>query len=686
MQGFDRKDNNIDTDDDEFLGTLGKWYDVAKKNRQIKDWEWYTYDNYYRGNHYIQFNKRTNQIITPSRPKGQVRLTINKIYSICRAIRNFATSYRPKWEVAADSTTEDKINNSRKSADTLDFYYGYLQMPKKIKGVANYIIKYGIGYLQYGWDEDATGLDNQKGEVDVWIRDPFDVYLDPAGMETGDIQNCRFIDIAVSKPVQDIVNNTAYKVKLKEQAITGREDISGSTVRAASEFKQILIQNQYASNFGDEDELKSVILHETLYKKLVKGETQVWIASWIEGHLLRNEQTEFKKYNIIPIPSDDNPNEIYGEGYIKNLIPINKILNRLESQVVEYNNLVNRGRIIADKGAGINKITNETGEILEKNPGSDVHDVRPTGLTPDMNAQIFRMNDYLKDISGVVDAFLGKAPEGIKSGVALESLKAQTANNLQDLKDNLETALGQLGEGILEMLANKVVASRQLKTTGKNGQPEYFKIRGQIGIKPKEKLAKDTYIIGNQNQVKVIIGSGLAYTKEGRITRLDKLLEQKVIGPEAYLKGIEFGDVEETIKEAQKSKFNNAMMSNIEKNGLRGPIQGAPIQGEGQMPVGVPTGQEGTPVPSEGVQGQAGGDNWLKLADDENKAMMEGNDIPSTPNAPKEHTAIHIAFSQSDDAQKNEKLLEMLLVHIKGEEKEQMQKAGVMPGEGEPNA
>ena len=663
MKGFSKEDEALKRkSNEEFLGTLGKWHEAAKKNRQIQDWNWYLYDNYYRGNHYIQYNKRTNQIVTPPRPKGQVRLVINKIYSICRGIRNFATSYRPKWEVTANSTSEDVINNSRKSADTLDYYYDYLEIPKKTKGLSLYLEKYGLGFFQYGWDDEATGIDNLKGEVDVWTRDPFDVYMDPAGMETGDIQNCRFVDIAVSKPVQDIINNKHYQQFEKLES----EDISGDTTRAASNFKQILIQNQYAPDFSSSDELKTKIVHETWYKKRVKDGTEVWIASWIEGKLLRNEKTEFNKYPIIPVSSDDNPNEIGGEGYVKNLIPIIKVLNRLESQIVEYNNLINRGRILADKGAGVSKITNETGEIIEYNAGSNVTEFHPGGLAPDIHQQIARLNNYLDEISGVTDAFKGKVPEGVKSGVALESLKAQTANNLQDLKDNLETALAKLGEGILEMIATKYVVARQIKATGKDGKAEYFKIKGQVGAEANEKLPEDTYVIGMQNQVKVIIGSGLAYTREGRITRLDKLLEQGVIDPQTYLEHLEFGDVEEIMQRRHTEQISEAAIANVSKGVVPGQM-GA--QG-GQMP---PQGAQGAPA------GQpAEGDNWLKLADDENRAMMNGEDIPSTKGAPKEHTAVHIAYSQSDEAQGDDELLARLLDHIKGEE--QMQGIGAPPG------
>lgn len=681
MKGFSSNDD-LATDDTEFLGVLGRWHEAAKKNRQIMDWNWYLYDNYYRGNHYIQFNKRTNQIVTPPRPKGQVRLVINKIYATCRAIRNFATSYRPKWEVAANSTSEDVINNARKSQETLDFYYDYLKIPKLSKGITMYMIKYGIGFFQYGFDEEATGVDGVMGEVDVWVRDPFDVYLEPSGMETGDIQNCRFIDIAISKPVQDIINNPAYK-KLS------MDDISGDTIRAASEFKQIMIRNQYATDFADSAELKTKILHETLYKKRVMDvkekdtdpdsfHSEVWIASWIEGHLLRNDKTEFDKYNLIPVASDDNPNEIYGEGYIKNLIPLAKIRNREESQIVEYNNLINRGRLLAEKGSEVNKITNETGEIIEFNAGKNVTEFHPGGLAPDLGQQISRLNQYESEISGVSDAFLGKIPEGIKSGVALESLKAQTANNLQDLKDNLEVGLAQLGEAILEMIANKYIVARQIKTTGKDGKPEYFKIKGQVGVKPQEKLAPDTYIIGKQNQVTVVIGSGLAYTKEGRITRLDKLLESKVIGPEAYLKAIEFGDVEDTIKEASQSQFNDAMLQKIGKDGM-------PTGPGGTYPAPQPMPPQGGAQPAVGAAaGASGGDNWFKLATDEDEAMMNGKDVPSTKGAPKEHTTIHIQYSQSKEAQADEELLQRLLDHIRGEE--QLQGIGAPPGASAPAA
>lgn len=665
--GFSTKEKALKGDDSDLLGTFQSWYDAAKKYRQNYDWNWYIFENYYRGNHYVAFNKTTNQIIVQPRPEGQVRLTINKVFSVCRAIRNFATSYRPKWDVVA--TGDESRESGKKAADTLDFYYDELQLPKKIKGAALYAIKYGIGYLMYGWDEDKTGVDNQKGEIDIWIPDPFDMYLDPAGMETGDIQNCRYFDRVLLKSVQEVTNNPNYK-KIADY------DISADTTLAASEFKNTLLQNQY-NNFENDGELKTVLVHETWYKKSVKKkndtETEVWVATWIHSHLLRNDKTEFEEYPVVTFSSDDNPNELIGEGYIKNIVPIVKALNRLESQVLEYNNLVNRGRFITTKDSEYNKISNETGEVIEAADPNSFRELRIGGLAPDVHAQINRFNQYIQEISGVTDSFMGNAPAGISAGIALESLKAQSANNLQDLKDNLEVAIAELGSGILKMLDLNVVAPRNITATTPKGEINTIKIIGKTN--QENAKTEDATIIDGSSRVKVTIGSALAYTREGRIQRLNDMYDRKIIGPETYLKHYEFGDVEGVVDEVAKQQVNQMMLDSMAKNGVPGmpgmaqpPMPpGMPPQGQPPMPQGAPQDQGGQPQ----IDPQQAIAEYVQLAQDEDAAILQGEVIPPTDGAPAEHTHQHIADSQTPEFQKNDKALTVLLAHIKGEEEQQ---------------
>lgn len=642
-KGFDPKDEVFEGDDEDFLAKLKNWHNAAKDNRQKFDWKWFIYRSFHKGDQYIQFNNNTNTIETPPRPAGSVRLVVNKIQPILRSIRNFVTGYRPVWSVVANSTNEEELNSGEKSAELLDAYYDRLDMPRHIKTAANLTGESGISFFQYAWDPDAVGMDDQMGECAVWTRDGFDVYMDPFGMLTGDLQNCRFIDIAVTRSLQDILNNPNYKLGADE-----KEDIGGDTERAASTFKEILIMKEYLQSSNGEAELETKILHETYYKKWVKqkdgtSDSEIWIASWIDGHLLRNEKTNQTKYQIIPVPSDNNSGEIYGEGFVKNLIPLQKTLNRLESQAVEYNNLVNRGRYIADTDAEVSKITNRTGEIITRKPGSSVEFWNPTGLASDLYRQIDRVIEYMDEISGVKEAFRGSAPAGVKSGVALESLKQQSANNLQDFRDNMEYALSQLGEGILETVANNVLVSRQVRAPDEAGKMAGFNFKGQVGATPGEELPENTYVIGNQNKVKVVIGSGLGLTKEGREARLDKMFEMKAIAPATYLRSIKFGDVDGAIKDGIQYQMTQSLITS----------QGAPA---GPMPPAAPPPVDNSP------------DSWEKLAEDENREMLLGKVIPPTEGAPVDHTKVHIAWSQSDEVQGHEHLMKAVLEHIKGEE------------------
>lgn len=635
-------------DESSFLSTLKKWHEASAKSRQRLDWEWYLYDNFYRGNHYIEFNRKTGEIITPPKPPQRVRLSVNKVYSISRAIRNFATSQQPKWEVIVDTDDEAELENSRKQADLLDFYYTHLNIPRILKGAILHAIKYGVGIIQYGWDDEAYGLDDQKGEVYCWVRDPFDVYFDQSGINSGNLQDCRYIDIVVPKSVQEILENPVYK-KIEEF------EISGEDKRAASTYKDMILKKKYSAD-GLSDELKTVLVHETWYKKKSKDGVKVCIASWIEGHLLRDDETDLEEYPLIDFSSDDNPNELYGEGYLKNLIPIAKVVNRLESQIVEYNNLANVNRYFVGKGAGLNRMTNVNGEINEVSDVNQVREMQPRGLAPDIHAQINRLLSYMDEISGVTDAFRGTTPQGITAGVAIEALQEKSANNLQDLKDNVESALERLGRGVLSMIAQNVVVPRNVRIDNSskmlNGANEVYKF---VGENATEEMKNGATVVRSDNRIKVTIGTALAYTRQGRYTLLKELYQMKVIGPDAVLAGLDYPDLRNVIDNAKKAQVDQAMLANVQSNGIPG--------SNPQQPMPMP--QDANPGMPQSE------DDWVKLAKDEDSAILQGNPIPPTEGATREHTAQHIADSQTPEFQSNGKALEILLAHVKGEEQQQ---------------
>lgn len=94
---------------------------------------------------------------------------------------------------------------------------------------------------------------------------------------------------------------------------------------------------------------------------------------------------------------------------------------------------------------------------------------------------------------------------------------------------------------------------------------------------------------------------------------------------------------------------------------------------------------------NQGVMQGPGLQKIIDLAGIENKEMMKGNDIKSTPFAPVVHTDIHINFMQSEEFKKSatNQMLQIFTNHVFGEIAAQHQReagggVGAMPNQGQP--
>jgi hypothetical protein len=132
---------------------------------------------------------------------------------------------------------------------------------------------------------------------------------------------------------------------------------------------------------------------------------------------------------------------------------------------------------------------------------------------------------YMQDIGASNEAFMGRAPTGITSGVALETLVANNMVNLADLVDNFEIFLSQLGPGLLKLGYKNYSTTKEFKVKDSKGIYDVVKIAGEIGQKMglAPKGSEEVIALPENPQVKVVVSSGLAFTKQGKQETLLKL-------------------------------------------------------------------------------------------------------------------------------------------------------------------
>src|SRR3990167_9576322 len=247
------------------------------------------------------------------------------------------------------------------------------------------------------------------------------------------------------------------------------------------------------------------------------------------------------------------------------------------------------------------------------------------------------MRRNLEDLSGVHDVSLGRLPGTIRSGVAIAELKQADATNQNDLIDNLEDFLARSGRKILKLVAENWNTSKLISVTGLGGKPEYFMAIGEQGNIKNKKKNKYTFgemdlplaIIGADNEVRVQVGSWLAYTKEARQEKLKELFRLGAIDQKTYLEYSEFADIDGIVERTR----DEALLQSKR-------------------------GQAGRSTEREfGVQLD---DESLALA--ENEMMLEGVDQPVYPDDDHEiHLSVHKEQAENDlvKAHMNEHITQM---------------------------
>ena len=451
--------------------------------------QWFVNYMYYKGYQNLKFDKTTGTFIKDTR--NPLTFYINHTYMVVRAVRNAIMKTQPTWDVDALPYGKVDKDTSRVLGEYLAFEYERIGLEQKANKALLYGLLYGLGIFQYGYDDRA---DNGEGNVWIEVLDPFDTYIDPYC--TG-VEDARYVVKVMSKPYELIKDNPNYDKK-KLESIATTSDLS------ESDYKNLILNNENNTPTGD----KNVILHETWC--VTKDGIRVITTAGEE--ILRNELTDFEKLPFEFYQPDINIGSVYGEGWVKNIIPINKAINYLETSRLEYNILINKGRLLVPKGAGVKSITNQNGEKIYYKMGMKPDFLQTPPMGSDVDRQLSALNTYMQVLGAANEAFIGQTPTGVKSGIAIETLIASNFNQLYDLVNNLADCLARLGEDILKMGYNYQLLTKPFRTsTG-----DYYGVIG--GDRQAEELERvmEVVSIPQNPEVRVRITSGVAHTKEGK--------------------------------------------------------------------------------------------------------------------------------------------------------------------------
>jgi len=573
-------------------GSIAKFIDILYDDasgmylKQHRDW--YINERFARGDHWIVYNKTLNKVQSIPVGDGEIRRTINKIRSQIRGVKNFIKRNQPRWEVHPTDVSDEALEEAKKKNKILQNIYRTRYFPLKLTDQIVNSLKFSVGILEGGVIKR-----NGKDYLDFWIDDTFDVVFDPIATS---IQDCRFIIKTFKKPVSYI--KKTYDV---ETVVADNKD-------AAAEYKEQLETEKYNRGSSRGEDLQTVIVKELWMKWVSEGKTRIKVITSIDNQVLRVFEPSYRRYPFFVYNPEKASNAIYSEPWIKDLIPLNKSLDKTASQTEAYILRMLGGKYLIKQGVEVSSITDKgTEKIYYKGSVPPVQqNLQPLPSTP-----FTYMNDlerWIEELGGMREASLGRMPGSAQSGKAIEALQSADASTVAEPVENLELMLEDVGEFVLEIISDYTLASEEIIE-----EKEKIKYIGDVENPP------DDALVIKPSSVKVVIVPEIAYSEEAKRDWVMRLAEAGIIDPQTVLEKFSIsniGDIIERMKKQKEEEFKQEMTKQKESHRTSG----------------------------EGPEDSA------DLADQENMQMAAGQQVPPTPQAlwTPEHTELHMVFIQEN--------------------------------------
>jgi tetrahydromethanopterin S-methyltransferase subunit G len=424
--------------------------------------------------------------------------------------------------------------------------------------------------------------DEKEKEISIRQVDPYDLYIDKNARNE---HEARRMTLCVRRNIKDLLADDKYDKEEVEKMKSGDKRL------AASEMKERLIKLDKGDDVDSRQKADDTVIVKEIwyYDKEDKEDSEsIYIAALANERLIRKpEKTDHTKLPFFKYEAVSEPLKLYSDGWVKDMIPVNKILNSAVSSVVEYNEIMNRVKTLEDKGANVHTINAEHGQRIIKKRGYDVTQLPPAPLNVAVFKQIEYANLTLEDLGGAHDASMGRVPTGAKSGKALEALQVGDANNMSEAIENLEDFLSDVYEYVLEIAARKYQFVRNVSPINSLDERDFIKVIGEMA----KNKPDDAVAIRTKNMVRVKIATHLAYTPQARKEAMIELLQvMPDIDPQTVLEAFEIGNIgdillrmkkrqeDQNTREDQKMLMNNELQKDMAAQGQQQPQGSGPEQ------------------------------------------------------------------------------------------------------------
>lgn len=383
------------------------------------------------------------------------------------------------------------------------------------------------------WIQVYSDTDKQKIYTDVY--DAFDIICFGDRREPKDLP---FITKSCEMDIEEVKKNAMFDEKMVAK-------LTPDNRYATSEIKEAYMRSRFGSKVGDK-KTGTIIVKETFMKEYLtsdnwesavkmgsdtgamegksKGDMIMRHPFSAGGVTLSDEYIDYDEYPLVPFRFEPGP--IYQVPFIERFIPQNKSLDVIITRLEKWVNAMVVGVYQKRKGENFQ---------VSNFPGGQMIEYETTPLTQMQNGSvggtpfnvIELLNKYIEE-QGASTSAGGNLPPGVKSGVAIESVKATEYANLKIANLMLKQTIKGIAERMLERASKDFLEPVEVSSV-EDGEPNYFDVIGQRGYELSQQVNKelppDIIPLKRDVKVRIEIEPGLGLTMEGKKEAMQQIIQ-----------------------------------------------------------------------------------------------------------------------------------------------------------------
>lgn len=468
----------------------GRWAFITqeismKSNLRLARYrEWYIDVKFLAGQQY--FYHKNGETVTIDKPaRHRVRSISNQLLPLVRNFISNLARIEPIWNVMPASSNQEDVEIAILNTDVVQSIWQSKRIFEIYLQVLHWVATTGNGFIKDTWDpemgdiipvqeDDVTDLftilgitegqslpDIKIGDFGIDVKSPFEPIFEEGVIEIEDSLWCVDANIRTPYSIKDKYGKRADGVHAEE------------AVRAINVFWLDKIQQSSSSLSFTTPKRDRAIVYDVYVKPhrqlkkgihfvMVQGKDMVKPSDFPYDH----GELPYTHYKEVSIPG-----QLYGTSTHHQNIMNQRLLNKFDSQIIEYIQQMLKGRFLVPRGSRIGEqgISDAPGSIIQYRWPMKPEMMRMLSMPRSIFEQRKNIMESIADVSSTHDPSKGKQAGSVRSAALAAEHKAADLAVLGPTQLQHDMALMRLGKHLLSN-ANQFIQEPRLISIAKHGQ------------------------------------------------------------------------------------------------------------------------------------------------------------------------------------------------------------------------